>query len=364
MKPSPRLQRRKFKDSIPRIRRFCLRILLGIPLLFVIGISLFINLTFLQQGRRRQYPDDLYTSSSSLRSRKSSSIIQRRRLEFVHITKTAGSAIEKAAAEQGILWGACHYMKLEELGCQTPDISYRAPNYQSYALTSPWHTPPKILQRRIIDMDTVQNLTYPYQDADMFTVVRNPYDRFLSEYYCPWAGYKGDKKDHPDTMNRWMNHKIATMEQLLSDFYRANQHQPRKHTHQQQGPNLNEDPFLLAQKHFINQAEYVYDGDIQIIQHVLHYENLTQEFASLMQLYNLSVYLTTKTDNTKELLLLQEQRQSWIDTVNNTQKAKSSSSILYKRDGKLTTQDLYPDTIALINRYAAKDFQLFGYTMR
>jgi hypothetical protein len=121
-------------------------------------------------------------------------------LEFVHFKKTAGSSIEKAAAEHGILWGACHFLKIPELGCLDPDIPYVAPNYPSYASVNrwhtPWHTPPKILRR------TVERDFYPYLDADLFTVVRNPYDRFVSEYYCPWAGYKGDHKDHPDIMNQ------------------------------------------------------------------------------------------------------------------------------------------------------------------
>jgi len=33
----------------------------------------------------------------------------KKRLEFVHITKTAGSSIEKAATLQGINWGACAF---------------------------------------------------------------------------------------------------------------------------------------------------------------------------------------------------------------------------------------------------------------
>ena len=35
---------------------------------------------------------------------------RKQRLEFVHITKTAGSSIEKAATQQGINWGACKFL--------------------------------------------------------------------------------------------------------------------------------------------------------------------------------------------------------------------------------------------------------------
>lgn len=42
-------------------------------------------------------------------------------LEFVHITKTGGSSIEKAAAAAGILWGTCHFQAVKSLGCESPD---------------------------------------------------------------------------------------------------------------------------------------------------------------------------------------------------------------------------------------------------
>ena len=87
------------------------------------------------------------------------------RLEFVHITKTGGSAVERAAAAVGITWGACHYMSLEEVGCSSPDVPYEAPDYQSYALTSPWHTPPKLLETY------VDGSKDPYNDADLFTII-------------------------------------------------------------------------------------------------------------------------------------------------------------------------------------------------
>ena len=32
------------------------------------------------------------------------------------------------------------------------------------------------------------------QSYDWFMVVRNPYERLVSEYYCKWAGYKRKKE--------------------------------------------------------------------------------------------------------------------------------------------------------------------------
>lgn len=39
------------------------------------------------------------------------------RLEFVHITKTGGSAIEKLASEHNTFWGACHFANNTMLNC-------------------------------------------------------------------------------------------------------------------------------------------------------------------------------------------------------------------------------------------------------
>jgi hypothetical protein len=116
----------------------------------------------------------------------------RRRLEFVHITKTGGSIIESVGYKYGILWGACHYMSIKAVECDGPDINYTAPDFKSYRLQSPWHTPPKILRQYVNDA-TAPFDQYPYHDADLFTVVRNPYDRIVSEYYCPWQGFHSIK---------------------------------------------------------------------------------------------------------------------------------------------------------------------------
>eukprot|EP01083_Nonionella_stella_P291332 991350_1 len=147
-----------------------------------------------------------------------------KRLEFVHITKTGGSAIEKAGTKNGLIWGACHYMELEEVGCTKPDLSYESPKYQSYALTSPWHTPPKLL-KQYVNADQ-----YPYDDSDLFVVVRNPYDRILSEYYCPWMGFQAKfRKDIPHDkdpndpahLNWWVKDMITKLSAQVDAFQKV-----------------------------------------------------------------------------------------------------------------------------------------------
>jgi len=259
-----------------------------------------------------------------------------RRLEFVHITKTGGSAIEAAGSKLGIAWGACHYMNITDVGCSLADLPYKAPNYQSYALTSPWHTPPKIL------LHYADEAKYPYSDADLFAVVRNPYSRILSEYYCPWLGFQAKfrkdtkyEKDPNDSkvMNEWVKSMVTRLGKAMDEFDNDRKEgvAPKK-----QAKGLNEDKYILAQKHYINQAEYVYDGDDMVVTNILHYENLSLEYDALMKKYDIKSSLPTK-------------EESGVYTEENKK--------------RLSHMDLDPESIALINVFAKLDFEKFGYQM-
>lgn len=267
--------------------------------------------------------------------------VQTRRLEFVHITKTGGSAVEKAGAKLGIIWGACHYMNITEVGCNQPDIQYTAPNYQSYALTSPWHTPPKLLRVYVNESQ------YPYDDADLFAIIRNPYDRVISEYYCPWLGfqakYRKDTKhdkdpNDPAVMNQWVQKMIGNLENAMEEFksvQRESGGSAAKPRVQMKG--VNEDRYVLAQKHYVNQAEYVYDEDKVVIQNVVHYENLSDEFQALMDKYGIKASLPPKNKGG-----------IYTDTENKK---------------RLTYRDLDSESIRMINKFAKPDFEKFGYQM-
>jgi len=273
------------------------------------------------------------TSESSHESITSKSTSTKKlRLEFVHITKTGGSAIEKAGALKGIIWGACHYMSISDVGCSNPDLNYVAPDYQSYVKTSPWHTPPKILHAQYSPNES------PYTGADLFAVVRNPYDRVISEYYCPWTGFqpkfrkntKHEKDPNdPKIMNYWVKNMVVKLEESLNQYMSVKpEYRPKE-----QSKGINEDPYNLAQKHYVNQAEYVFDGNKQVIKNIVHYEDLNLEFTALMKSYGLDVKIPSKESS---------------GTYTNNQK-------------KLTYLDLDEESIEAINRYAAKDFEMLGY---
>ncbi len=276
------------------------------------------------------------------------------RLEFVHITKTGGSAIEKAGAMHGVIWGACHFMTIDEIGCNSPDIPYIVPEYQSYILTSPWHTPPKLLANHSNQVE----LPNPYVDAELFAVVRNPYDRVVSEFYCPWMGFfpsSPDQRHNATKLNIWVKEMIRDYVNQYTEFQNTTADAViiveeegggggGDNNDEENEPRVIVSPVrrLLAQKHFINQVEYIFDeNDNQIVNHIIHYEHLQEEFDNLMREFHLDITLPSKDD-----------AGGGVYTHNdNTGVAK------------LTFRDLDDESVALINAYAKDDFDALGYEM-
>lgn len=218
-------------------------------------------------------------------------------LEFVHIPKTGGTAVEAAAwSQKQIVWGTCHGMQNPNIGCDKPDwpqqFEWMGPSKLDRKYTGePWLAPPKWLHPN------------PYMAKDTFTIIRNPYDRIVSEYHSTSYSTFHASKD-PREMNEWIQLRLREVMKMTT-----------------------------YPGHFLPQHFYVYDHHRrQAITHVLKYESLTHEFHSLMKQYNLNIDLPQK------------------------EAPKADQSIFAK-------EFLSPDTIAMINGLYGADFRVFGYPM-
>jgi len=240
------------------------------------------------------------------------SITTNQALEFVHITRTGGRAIEQTGCENGMKWGSMQYLPASEKdNCNYEHAKGAKKKNQKIA---PWHTPPRMLSNH------VENEKNPFHGAKLFTVVRNPYTRLLSEYHDEDVGYKGEDKNDPEVLNEWVLgrlHNADTMHHALTNT-----------------ADNSDDHELHHESHYITQIEYVYQSNgTKAIDHVIHYENMKDEFDNLMGRYGFNFTLAVKEIHDGEV------------------------------NGEiLTYKALDDDTIAEINHMAGPDFTAFGYT--
>jgi hypothetical protein len=191
-------------------------------------------------------------------------------LKLIHITKCGGTSIENIGKKNGKLWGTFH----KEYACNSCSHS---------------HTVFKYINKEI-------QLKY-----DWFTVVRNPYERILSEFYCKWGGIGSYEKSIPLVKEECNKFLISKIKNYNGFGY-----------------------------HYTPQFFYL-ENDYNIDIKILRLENLKEDFNNLMKDYDYDINLTNH-DN------------------------KSN-----KRSFKIS--DFSEELIDLINVVYKKDFELFGYKM-
>jgi hypothetical protein len=162
----------------------------------------------------------------------------------------------------------------------------------------------------------------PYEGHDLFAVMRNPYERAVSEYYyyCQWHERecygRGKKQDTAERMNQ-------KLQQFLVKALAAKK---------------DSEDYYAALAHWIPQYDYFYDTSSEkkerIVEHLLHNEYLNDEFDALMKAYGYNFTLPKK-------------------------HARSRKDL----GAKLTTADLTLKTIKLIDVVFEQDFILGDYEM-
>lgn len=195
-------------------------------------------------------------------------------LEFIHIPKNAGTTIENIANAKEINWGRFN----------PSDRHFVTEGNCTY-----WHIPPKYYKPGS-----------KYENDETFCVIRNPYDRMVSEY--SYRHKDNPSKDNADDMNIWLNSH-------LND------------SHVKKG-RLN--------CHFIPQSEYVKDTNGNAsCNYPIRFENLTSEFNDLMLKKNIDLVMPpNKKDN--------------------------------KSNFSLTSKDINAENRALIAQYYKHDIELWN----
>eukprot|EP00435_Cladocopium_sp_Y103_P046226 s1410_g13.t1 len=184
----------------------------------------------------------------------------RKELKFIHITKTGGTAIEDWAKAHGLL--TC-----------TPNG--------------------------------------PYAGYDWFMVVRDPVERIVSEYYCPWTGTKTPETDTEDAFNKFVQRSLDGSRFLHPGSFQA-MSEACQHCPELEG------------------ACSVHDHlDRSSVQHVLHFESLALDLARLLPSYGIS--------------------------FNGLPRKNAVGQ-------KFNSSNLWPKTLKMIRAKYAADFENFNYT--
>ena len=187
-------------------------------------------------------------------------------LKFIHCTKCAGTYIEDLGKKHNKSWGRFHK-------------EYKPNHHKKFTLLNP-----KVKKK-----------------YDWFIIVRNPYDRILSEYYCKWGGIG-------------KNLKIKHNKQQFNSFLVRS---------------IKKLAFRGKGSHYTPLHKYI---DKSTKQYIIKYENLNYELNSLFNtVYKLNIKLSSQ---------------------HRVNKRKINTFCL---------DDFSPELIELINKVYDKDFKLFGY---
>ena len=159
-------------------------------------------------------------------------------IEFIHIPKNAGTTIENIGNDVNIKWGRFKPKHREYTSMK--NVRQKC----SY-----WHIPPKDFDNNLI-----------YNENETFCVLRNPYDRIVSEYK-----YRNkDEKHTPEKMNSWIK------KHLIPKNYEKG------------GLNC----------HFIPQSDFIHDAQNNVTcDNILDFDNLTSEFNQLTELRDIDLKL-------------------------------------------------------------------------
>lgn len=276
-----------------------------------------IEALLLPQNISRPFPwettileDQLNTTKTAMSSNENTPM---GRISFLHIPKSGGSSIVSLASQHNLSWGECLFLhKIPKLGMDCPPVPTQTQQWPNmFPSQRWWHTPIQYFP---------SNVTNPYRGYDLFAVIRNPYDRAVSEffYYCNLK--KKDKCEGPeDDPAELMN---AHIQKSILRFREAER---------------NTSGYYRDFGHWIPQYDFFYDTDNnRVVKYMLHLEQLKEQSDSLMRVYYGS---------------------------NNGGVRLSEELVRSRKEYSFGVKDLTPSTRKLIETVYEQDFVLAGYQM-
>lgn len=209
-------------------------------------------------------------------------------LKFLHITKNAGTYIEDLGFNNNLVLG--------KINNSIEKYYLKHTTYTDY-----YHLPPSLFYNEVF------NNNFCNSDNINFLVVRNPYDRILSELFCPWVGIiLNNTTPTKDEINEYLNKKLNNY--------------------------LKNHNTLFNGGHYALQYSYAYDNNnILIVDEILKLETLDEDLKKLNKNYNLNLIIDKNKTN------------------------KSSK--------KYQVSDLTDENIEIINEVYKLDFEMFQYPM-
>jgi len=224
---------------------------------------------------------------------------QNKKLEFVHIPKTAGSTIEQIGADAGLAWGACKFQGYYPQCLNLPDTVLRVEEKQHPCYNTEiasWHCPPTKFR---------SGMGF-YNNSKTFAIVRNPYNRIVSEYYWRMKADKTDFKtaNNADYFNQWISNALDFV--LKYGYYFSG--------------------------HCIPMHEYTHLEGEPVVDHILYMENLSTALPALMEAYGIHNVSVNHRNPRNEM-------------------------------AKLSVRNMTPASIHKVNYWAHLDFEYFGYDM-
>ena len=237
-----------------------------------------------------------FHSPSSL-DHTSSTTTNTRQLKFLHVPKTAGTAIEDAAGAVKLPWGSClfphkpkrdicHYPKPPQQR-HNNNNNHKQDSYNWPEHVGWWHLP--------LFFFPLCNI-HPYQHAETFAVIREPYDRMVSEFYyiCtlkvfdwrPDQCHNRTQLNQPNYMNQWLRDKLLQMGRATS----------MTETSDTAGTTTTAAAaammYLQDNGHFTPQYDFIVGpNQVRYVDHVLRLESLNDGFVELNKAYGLQLGL-------------------------------------------------------------------------